>query len=71
MRPNETDRYLVQFRSLGKTYFVTDCAFRDGQGDVAELYVRRVMECGAAGVAAGRVFDCDTDVVVFTAGGAA
>jgi len=67
MRPNETDRYLVQFRSLGKTCFVTDCAFRDGQGELAELYVQRVIECKAAGVAAGRVFDCDTDAVVFTA----
>ena len=64
-RPNATDRYLVQFRKVGKLDFRTDCAFRDGQLDAAQGYVIRVLSTLCATVAAGRVLDADTDTVVY------
>jgi hypothetical protein len=64
-RPNATDRYLVQFRKIGKLHFKTDCAFRDGQLDAARGYVIRVLSTLCASVAAGRVLDADTDTVVY------
>ena len=64
-RPNEFDRYLVQFRKIGKLDFKTDCAFRDGQLDAARGYVIRVLSTLCATVAAGRVLDADTDTVVY------
>jgi hypothetical protein len=38
------NRYLVQFREYGCDYFVTDCAFREGQIDHAILYVKTVVD---------------------------
>ena len=38
-----TDRYLVEFQEIGKDYFKADCAFREGQEDLACQYVRLIV----------------------------
>lgn len=59
------DRYLVQFQELGKDYFVTDCAFRDGQSDLAVQYVRLIVG-NLAHIVAGQVLDTDTCINIYT-----
>jgi hypothetical protein len=78
-KPNEVDRFLVQFRTVGADDFKTDCAFRDGQLDQAKRYIDAVLDCDAARIedgralpiVAGRVLDCwrpDGDEVVYEVG---
>lgn len=51
---SEQNRYLCQFRDVGKDYFVTDCAFPTL--DQAARYVNRIV--GALdSVAEGQVYD--------------
>lgn len=59
------DRYLVQFQELGKDYFITDCAFRDGQSDLALHYTRLIVG-QLAHIVAGRVFDTVTHTHIYT-----
>ena len=37
------DRYLCQFQDVGKDYFITDCAFQDGQLNKAKAYVKMII----------------------------
>jgi hypothetical protein len=53
---NEPNRFLVQFRNWEKTYFVTDCAFRDFKG--AKRYVKMVFRHRVMlGIIDGRILD--------------
>jgi len=56
--------YLVQFREHTRDYFVTDCAFRDAQFELARRYVRTVMDA-LGDMAEGRVFDVKTRTYPF------
>ena len=58
------NRYLVQFREYGCDYFVTDCAFREGQIDRAILYVTTVVDT-LDYVAEGQVLDAETRMCVY------
>jgi hypothetical protein len=58
------DRYLVQFREHTCEYFVTDCAFREGQIDRAILYVKTVVDT-LDYVAEGQVLDAETKACVY------
>ena len=60
-----TDRYLVEFQEIGKDYFKADCAFREGQEDLACQYVRLIVG-GLMHVVAGRVLDTETRTHVYT-----
>ena len=51
------DRYLVQFKDNDKDYFVTDCAYQEGQFDKARAYVDLVLSCKAANVDHGVIRD--------------
>jgi len=62
-RPNELDRYLIQFRQADKDYFITECAYRDGQLEDAKRYVEMAVDTLEETVA-GRIFDCDEDRVI-------
>ncbi len=59
------DRYLVEFQEIGKDYFKADCAFREGQEDLAEQYVRLIVG-NLKHVVAGRVLDTETRTYVYT-----
>lgn len=66
MRPNATDRYLVQFKPWGVNQpFETDSPFRDGELEAAKLYVDRTVTALTDKVKAGRVWDCDTEQIVY------
>ena len=54
------DRYLVQFKDRGQDHFSTDCAFRDGQFELARRYVRMVVDT-LGHVLEGRVLDVETE----------
>ena len=58
------DRYLVQFREHACDYFVTDCAFREGQIHRAILYVTTVVDT-LDYVAEGQVLDAETKTCVY------
>ncbi len=58
------DRYLVQFRECTRGYFVTDCAFREGQFRLARRYVRLVMDT-LDDYAEGQVLDAETQVCLY------
>lgn len=60
-----TDRYLVEFQEIGKDYFKADCAFREGQEDLACQYVRLIVG-NLKHVIAGRVLDMQTRTHVYT-----
>lgn len=60
MRPNETDRYLVQFCRIGTDDWTDDCPFRDGQLDTAKSYLERVIATQPHLI--GRIYDYDDDV---------
>ena len=54
------DRYLLQFLRTDKDprgYWVTDCAFQQGQLPAAKEYVRRVLRCKAANTDNGLILD--------------
>jgi len=59
------DRYLVEFQEIGKDYFTTDCAFREGQENLACQYVRLIVG-GLKHVIAGRVLDTETRTHIYT-----
>ena len=59
------DRYLVEFQEIGKDYFKTDCAFREGQENLACQYVRLIVGI-LKHVVAGRVLDTETRAYVYT-----
>ena len=59
------DRYLVEFQEIGKDYFKTDCAFREGQENLACQYVRLIVGI-LKHVVAGRVLDTETRTHVYT-----
>lgn len=59
------DRYLVEFQEIGKDYFTTDCAFREGQEDLACQYVRLIVGT-LKHVVAGRVLDMTTHTHIYT-----
>jgi hypothetical protein len=58
------NRFLVQFREHACDYFVTDCAFREGQIDRAILYVKTVVDT-LDYVAEGQVLDAETKTCVY------
>lgn len=58
------DRYLVQFRDHGKDYLKTDCAFRDGQLDLAKTYVRTIVDT-LDRVLEGQVLDATNHMCVY------
>ena len=58
------DRYLVQFRRHDQERFTTDCAFRDGQLDLAREYVRTVVRT-LAQVTEGRIIDTQSCCPVY------
>lgn len=54
------DRYLVQFLKAERDprgYWVTDCAFQEGQLDRAIAYINRVLQSPKTRTASGLVLD--------------
>jgi hypothetical protein len=56
--------YLVQFRKADWEYFKTDCAFRQGQLDLAMVYVWSIVDA-LEDVVQGRVLDAGTHRCVY------
>lgn len=59
------NRFLCQFRDVGKDYFKTDCAFSDDEQ--AAQYVDKVVRVLQATTAEGQVFDAQERSIVHQA----